>query len=104
MAVRVPRLAAAHQLRSGDELVLEDGATVITLLDREVADPDLPLVGPVWTVTAIITGDAVSSVPEGVIATLVFTDDGLVMVNTGCNSGVAGRRSGGRPSASGTSP
>jgi heat shock protein HslJ len=74
----------------GDELVLEDGETVITLLDREVADPDLPLTGPVWTVNAIIDGDAVSSVPEGVRATLVFTDDGLVMVTTGCNSGQGG--------------
>ena len=25
--------------------------------------------------------------PEGVTATIVFTEDGLVMVNTGCNSG-----------------
>jgi heat shock protein HslJ len=71
----------------GDELVLEDDQTIITLLDREVAEPDLPLVGPVWTVTALLSGDAVASVPEGVTATIVFTEDGLVMVNTGCNSG-----------------
>jgi heat shock protein HslJ len=71
----------------GDELTLTEGGTVISLLDREVADPDLPLVGPVWTVTALVTGDAVSSPPEDVVATMVFTDDGLVMVNTGCNSG-----------------
>lgn len=76
--------------QSGDELTLEDGDTAITLLDREVADPDLPLIGPVWTVTALIDGDAVSSVPEGVRATMVFTDDGLVMVTTGCNSGQGG--------------
>jgi heat shock protein HslJ len=74
----------------GDELVLEDGDTIITLLDREVADPDLPLIGPVWTVTAIISDDAVSSVPQDVVATMVFTDDGLVMVTTGCNSGSGG--------------
>jgi heat shock protein HslJ len=71
----------------GDELVLEDDVTVITLLDREVADPDLPLVGPVWVVTGIVEGNAVSSIPDGVVATLVFTEDGLVMVNTGCNTG-----------------
>lgn len=71
----------------GDELVLEDDNTVITLLDREVADPDLPIVGPVWVVTGLIVGDAISSIPDGVVATLVFTEDGLVMVNTGCNSG-----------------
>jgi heat shock protein HslJ len=73
--------------QDGDQLVLEDDDTVVSLVDREVAEPDLPLVGPVWTVTAIITGDAVASAPEGVTATIVFTDDGLVMVNTGCNSG-----------------
>jgi heat shock protein HslJ len=73
--------------QEGDQLVLEDDATIITLLDSEVAEPDLPLVGPVWTVTALVTGDAVSSAPEGVTATIVFTEDGLVMVNTGCNAG-----------------
>jgi heat shock protein HslJ len=75
---------------TGNELELEDGDTLITLLDREVADPDLPLIGPVWTVTAIVDNDAVSSVPEGVVASLVFTDEGLVMVQTGCNSGSGG--------------
>jgi heat shock protein HslJ len=74
----------------GDELELEEGDTLITLLDREVADPDLPLVGPVWTVSAIMDGDAVTSVPEDVRATLVFTEAGLVMVTTGCNSGQGG--------------
>ncbi len=81
-------LGSQPQVRlSGDELVMEEDETVITLLDREVADPDLPLIGPVWTVSAIISNDAVSSVPEDVIATLVFTEEQLVMVNTGCNSG-----------------
>jgi heat shock protein HslJ len=75
---------------TGNELELEDGDTLITLLDREVADPDLPLIGPVWTVSAVIEGDAVSSVPEEVRATLVFTESGLVMVTTGCNSGQGG--------------
>lgn len=84
-------LGSQPQVRlSGDELVLEEGETVITLLDRELAEPDLPLIGPVWTVSAIISGDAVSSVPQDVIATLVFTDDQLVMVNTGCNTGSGG--------------
>jgi heat shock protein HslJ len=72
---------------SGDELTLEEGDTVITLVDREVADPDLELVGPLWTVTSIIAGDAVASVPEGVVATLTFSEEGLVAVDTGCNTG-----------------
>jgi len=72
---------------TGNDLVLTSGGTTITLLDREVAVPDLPLVGPVWTVESIVAGDAVSSVPQGVVATLTFTADGRVAVATGCNTG-----------------
>jgi heat shock protein HslJ len=69
----------------GNDLRLKSGATVIKLLDREVAEPDQPLVGPTWTVISVISGDAVSSVPDGVVATLQFTADGKVLINTGCN-------------------
>jgi heat shock protein HslJ len=90
-------LASRPALRlSGNELALEGGGTVIRLLDREVADPDLPLVGTLWTVDSIITGDAVSSVPDGVVATLRFTGDGQVAIQTGCNQG------GGRAAADAT--
>ncbi len=71
----------------GDELVLSEGTTTIALLDRTVAEPDLPLIGPTWTVTMILTGDAAASVPEGVIATLAFSESDELFVNTGCNSG-----------------
>ena len=71
----------------GDDLTLTSGGVVMTLLDREVADPDLPLVGTTWTVTSIFTGDAVSTIPDGAIATFEFAADGTVAVNTGCNSG-----------------
>lgn len=70
-----------------DGLVLTHEGTVITLLDREIADPDLSLVGPTWTVVSIIDGDTVSSFPADVVATLQFHADGTVSVNTGCNSG-----------------
>ena len=70
-----------------DGLVLTHDDTVITLLDREIADPDLALVGPTWTVVSIIDGDAVSSFPADVVATLQFHADGTAAVNTGCNSG-----------------
>ncbi len=73
----------------GDELVLTSGGTVITLLDREVADPDRDLVGTAWTLDGIIAGDAVSSVPAGVTSTLRITADGRLEVQTGCNSGGA---------------
>ena len=69
------------------DLTLTSGATVVRLLDREVAQPDANIVGPTWTVVSIITGDAVSSVPDGAIATLNFAADGSVKVNTGCNQG-----------------
>ena len=71
----------------GNDLVLTVGDTSIHLLDREVAIPDLELVGPTWTLSSIITGDVVSSVPTGVVASLVFGDDGSVAIQTGCNSG-----------------
>ena len=69
----------------GNDLRLASGETVIKLLDREVAEPDQPLVGPTWTVVSVISGDAMSSVPDGVVATLQFNADGKVLINTGCN-------------------
>jgi len=73
----------------GDELVLTSGGTVITLLDRKVADPDRDLVGTAWTLDGTIAGDAVSSVPAGVTSTLRITADGRLELQTGCNSGGA---------------
>lgn len=78
---------------TGNELVLAMPGGSIELLDREVADPDLPLVGPTWTVESIIAGEAVSSV--SVVATLTFLADGRMTFDSGCNSG------GGRYSATG---
>ena len=71
----------------GDELVLSEGTTTVAFLDRTVAEPDLPLIGPTWTVTMIMTGDAAASVPDGVVATLAFSESGELFVNTGCNTG-----------------
>ena len=73
--------------QEGDKLTLTSGDVVIAFLDAEVAEPDLPLIGTTWTVDTIVSGDAASSVPDGAVATLVFTDDGRVEVNTGCNNG-----------------
>jgi heat shock protein HslJ len=72
---------------TGNELAITAGDVVIWLLDREIADPDMPLVGPTWTVISLITGDAVSSIPDGVVATLTFGADGRVEIQTGCNQG-----------------
>jgi heat shock protein HslJ len=72
---------------NGDSLVLISGGTAMELLDREVAEPDQPLVGTNWTLSSLISGDAVSSVPAGVTATIKFSQDGTVEIHPGCNTG-----------------
>jgi heat shock protein HslJ len=72
---------------TGNELLLTNGATSIRFLDREVAEPDLNIAGPTWTVESLLEGTIASSVPEGASATMVFKADGTVEVDTGCNRG-----------------
>lgn len=81
---------------AGTDLTLDNGRTAIRLVDRTVAEPDRNIVGPTWTVVSIIDGGAVSSVPAGATATIVFKADGTVDVNAGCNLG------GGKWTAEGT--
>jgi heat shock protein HslJ len=71
---------------AGDTLTLAKDGVRLTLLDREVADPDRPLLGTRWVVDGLISGGLVSSVPAGVVAALTFTD-GRVEVEAGCNRG-----------------
>jgi heat shock protein HslJ len=70
----------------GDTLTLAKDGVLLTLVDREVADPDRPLIGTRWVVDGLVSGDAVSSVPAGVVAALVFAP-GRVDVEAGCNRG-----------------
>jgi heat shock protein HslJ len=72
---------------AGNELLMTSGAISMRLLDREVAEPDLNISGPLWTVESIIEGDTASSVPEGATATILFKADGTVEVDAGCNRG-----------------
>ena len=72
---------------TGDELTLESGTVVVRLLDRKIVEPDRALAGPTWTVDSIVTGDAVSSIPQGVTATVVFNADGTLTLDAGCNQG-----------------
>ena len=74
---------------TGDELILESGSIVVRLRDRKVVEPDVALTGPTWTVVSIIANGAVSNVPGGAVATLVFNVDGTLTVNDGCNQGGA---------------
>lgn len=82
-------LAGASITLAGDTLTLASDAVTLTLLDREAADPDRPLVGTRWIVDGLVSGESVSSVPAGIVASLVFTADGRVAVEAGCNSGGA---------------
>lgn len=74
----------------GDTLTLTADEVRITLLDREVADPDRPLEGTTWVAEGLVEGDAVSSVPDGVRPPTLVFDGGQVMVDTSCNTGSAG--------------
>lgn len=74
----------------GDALTLTGADAVITLVDREVAEPDRELEGTTWVLDSIVSGDAVSSVPTGTpVPTLNFAA-GQLAVDTGCNTGGAG--------------
>lgn len=79
-------LGGATLALDGDTLTLANETVRLTLLDREVADPDRPLLGTRWVVDGLISGEAVSSVPVGVTAALTFSD-GRVDVEAGCNAG-----------------
>jgi heat shock protein HslJ len=70
----------------GDTLTLTDGTITLTLLDKEVATPDQPLAGTQWILDGFTSGDAVSSVPADVTAT-ILVQAGRMDVTTGCNSG-----------------
>ncbi len=70
----------------GNSLTLARNGVRVTFLDREVADPDRPLLGTRWVVVSVISGDAASSLPIGAVAALTFSA-GRVDVETGCNSG-----------------
>jgi heat shock protein HslJ len=70
----------------GDTLTLTTDTVTIELLDREVADPDVPLEGTTWTATTLIDGDTATSLPDGAEVTLTFAD-GKVSGSFGCNRG-----------------
>jgi heat shock protein HslJ len=70
----------------GDTLTLTDGTATLTLLDEEVAIPDKPLDGTRWVLDGLVTGDAVSSVPAGVTASMRI-DGSRLELQAGCNQG-----------------
>ena len=80
-------LTAGPRLEPADDgFVLTSGDTVVRFVDREVADPDRPLVGTTWVVTGFIDGEvAMSTTGAGDPGQLVFEDNGLVTGHDGCN-------------------
>lgn len=79
---------------TGDTLTLGDETFGMTLLDREVADPDRPLAGTLWTVTTVISDTAAMSGWGDATATLTIeladgATEGTALVESGCNRGSA---------------
>lgn len=66
-------------------LTVTSGTTVITLVDKKVAKPDLALEGTKWTVNTVFTGDVAANSVGLDKAYLVFAD-GKVTGSTGCNN------------------
>lgn len=71
--------------RDGDSLTLTSGDTTITLVERQVAEPDQSLQGTRWQLDTIIDGAAASNAPGEMKAHLRFSEDGRVRGNAGCN-------------------
>ena len=71
----------------GDTLTITAQGSTVTLVDKEVADPDRPLEGTTWTAESIISAQAVSSIPAGVRPPTLRFEGGAVAVDTGCNTG-----------------
>lgn len=74
-------------LPDAGHLTLTAGTTVITLLDRSIAEPALSLVGRSWTLEAMVSGQTASSLPAGVRASIEFMADGSMTFDSGCNGG-----------------
>jgi len=70
----------------GDNLILTNGDVRLTLTDKEVVTPDQALEGITWVLDGIVSGDAVSSVPVGVTASIRI-EGGRAEINAGCNMG-----------------
>lgn len=72
---------------SNDRVTLTGTDATLVFLDSEIADPDRALVGTEWTINSYIEGNSSSAVNLSVSPTVVFGEDGMVEVFTGCNTG-----------------
>lgn len=71
----------------GHRLTFVGESATLVFIDREVADPDRPLIGRLWTVDTFVTADAASDVPLAEPPTVRFEQEGSVEVFSGCNMG-----------------
>lgn len=73
---------------SADTLTLTTDTATVTLRDKNVVDPDRPLIGTTWRVDSLVSADAVmtSAVLEQVKPTLTIGSDQTVTGWTGCNT------------------
>ena len=78
--------AGPVELVTGDHPAITSGDTVLSLADRRVVSPDLPLMVTWWQLDSLVDGELVSSVPRGVVAYLRFQGT-EVEVYDGCNAG-----------------
>ena len=74
----------------GPTLTLRGTTAVITLTDRQVAEPDRALAGTHWVADTVIDRNAAASVPPAITADLILTTDGHVSGDTSCRE-FAGR-------------
>ncbi len=81
-------LGATPSWRMDGENMVITGSDAEIKLAPEAPVPPAALEGGTWTVTSLITGEAASSVPTGVAASLQFAG-GKVGVRSGCNDGSA---------------
>ncbi len=67
-------------------LTFEGEGAILEFLESEVADPDRPLTGRVWSVDTFISGDTASNVPLESVPTVQFGEDGNFEVFDTCNT------------------
>ena len=84
-------LVAATATACGGDDESSDASVNITspTAPPPTASVDVGVVGTTWRLEQIVTGAGAEPVPDGVVATLAFAEDGTVAVDTGCNTGSA---------------
>jgi heat shock protein HslJ len=82
---------SAFEVGSSGDLSLSNGDATLTFA-RQVTPEPLPLVGTMWTLSSISSGDVVTSVISGTEITAGLSTDNTVIGSAGCN-GFSGRYS-----------